>query len=90
MSELGPAVPAARLPCTTISLPYEENAIMRARRCGDRAKVRELHKQLRSLPVGNPHDPGFRRLHYARYADDTLLGFTGPKAEEGRELARWP
>jgi group II intron reverse transcriptase/maturase len=58
-----------------------ENAIKRARRRGDLAKVRELHKQLRSLPVGNPHDPDFRRLHYARYADDTLLGFTGPKAE---------
>jgi hypothetical protein len=26
-------------------------------------------------------DPGYRRLHYARYADDTLFGFTGPKAE---------
>ena len=27
------------------------------------------------------NDPGYRRLHYARYADDTLFGFTGPKAE---------
>ena len=26
-------------------------------------------------------DPGYRRLHYARDADDTLFGFTGPKAE---------
>jgi hypothetical protein len=26
-------------------------------------------------------DPGYRRLHYVRYADDHLLGFTGPKAE---------
>ena len=26
-------------------------------------------------------DPGFRRLSYVRYADDVLLGFTGPKAE---------
>ena len=26
-------------------------------------------------------DPGYRRLHYLRYADDTLFGFTGPKAE---------
>ena len=27
------------------------------------------------------HDPGYRRLRYCRYADDTLLGFAGPKAE---------
>ena len=26
-------------------------------------------------------DPGYRRLRYCRYADDHLLGFTGPKAE---------
>src|SRR5712691_11498032 len=28
-------------------------------------------------------DPGYRRLRYVRYADDELLGFTGPKAEAG-------
>ena len=33
------------------------------------------------LPVGDPHDPGYRRLRYSRYADDHLLGFIGPKAE---------
>ena len=42
------------------------NAIRRARRHGDRSAVRELRKQLRSLPAGDQHDPGFRRLHYAR------------------------
>lgn len=26
-------------------------------------------------------DPGFRRLHYIRYADDFILGFIGPKIE---------
>ncbi|WP_410050315.1 reverse transcriptase domain-containing protein [Actinomadura sp. HBU206391] len=26
-------------------------------------------------------DPGYRRLRYCRYADDSLLGFAGPKAE---------
>ena len=29
----------------------------------------------------DPGDPGYRRLRYTRYADDHLLGFTGPKAE---------
>ena len=43
--------------------------------------VRELRQQLRSLPSGDPRDPGYRRLRYVRYADDHLLGFTGPKAE---------
>lgn len=51
-----------------------------ARKCGDRAKVRDLRKQLRRHPVGDPSDPGFRRLRYSRYADDHLLGFIGPKA----------
>jgi len=58
-----------------------ENAIARARRRGDRATARQLRKRLRSLPSGDPDDPGFRRLRYVRYADDHLLGFTGPKAE---------
>jgi hypothetical protein len=53
----------------------------RARKRGDHAAARELRKQLRGLPDGNPQDPGYRRLRYARYADDHLLGFTGPKAE---------
>jgi hypothetical protein len=53
----------------------------RAHKRGDHATARELRKQLRSMPSGDPRDPGFRRLRYVRYCDDTLLGFTGPKAE---------
>ena len=64
------------------------NAIARARKRGDRAAVRELRKQLRSLPSQDPHDPGYRRLRYIRYADDHLLGFTGPKAEAEEIKAR--
>ena len=52
-----------------------------ARRCGDRAAARDLGKQLRRLPSKDPMDPGYRRLRYLRYADDHLLGFTGPRAE---------
>jgi hypothetical protein len=36
---------------------------------------------MRALPSGDPKDPGYRRLRYLRYADDHILGFTGPKAE---------
>lgn len=43
--------------------------------------VRELRQRVRRLPSGDPQDPGYRRLRYIRYADDHLLGFTGPKAE---------
>jgi len=57
------------------------SAARRARSRGDRAKARELRKQQRGLPTGDPRDPGYRRLRYTRYADDHLLGFTGPKAE---------
>ena len=52
-----------------------------ARRNGDRAAARELAKQKRAVPCGDPMDPGYRRLFYLRYADDHLLGFIGPKAE---------
>ncbi len=53
----------------------------RARKRGNRASARELLRQMRAVPCGDPMDPGYRRLRYCRYADDQLLGFTGPKAE---------
>jgi group II intron reverse transcriptase/maturase len=58
-----------------------KNGVAYARRCGRRATARDLRRQLRQLPVGDPRDPAFRRLRYSRYADDHLLGFIGPKAE---------
>ena len=56
-------------------------AMVQGRKEGDRAKVCELRRQLRRLPVHDPYDPGYGRLRYSRYADDHLLGFTGPRAE---------
>jgi group II intron reverse transcriptase/maturase len=58
-----------------------ESAVRHARRHGDRAAARELLRRQRSMPSMDPQDPGYRRLRYTRYADDALLGFTGPKAE---------
>src|SRR5450755_3136087 len=58
-----------------------KGAAFRARRRGDYAAARALRKQQHSLPSVDPQDPGYRRLRYVRYADDILLGFTGPKAE---------
>ncbi len=63
-----------------------------ARIHGKRAAARDLGKQLRTLPSSDPMDPGYRRLRYVRYADDHILGFTGPKAEAEEikaELARF-
>ncbi|WP_207401264.1 reverse transcriptase/maturase family protein, partial [Actinomadura roseirufa] len=59
-------------------------AATKARRRGDRATARELQKLQRTLPSMDPADPGYRRLRYVRYADDTLLGFAGPKADAER------
>jgi group II intron reverse transcriptase/maturase len=58
-----------------------KHRLARARKRGDHAAARTLRKQLRSLPSKDLMDPGYRRLRYARYADDILLGFIGPKAE---------
>ena len=65
------------------SLAYRkvERDLAKARRAGDRAAARSLRRELFSLPSQDPDDPGYRRLRYLRYADDHLLGFTGPKAE---------
>jgi len=59
-----------------------------ARKHGDRAAARDLEKQMRTLPSSDPMDPGYRRLRYLRYADDHILGFTGPKAEAEQIKAR--
>ena len=58
-----------------------KSRLRRAREHGDRAEARDLEKQMRALPYGDPMDPGYRRLRYVRYADDHILGFIGPKAE---------
>src|SRR5258708_12467513 len=41
--------------------------------------VRELRKQLRRLPAGDPQDPGYRRRRYIRDADDHPPGSTRPR-----------
>jgi hypothetical protein len=55
---------------------------------GDRKRASALRKQTRRLPSKDPQDPGYRRLRYCRYADDHLLGFTGPRTEAEQIKAR--
>jgi group II intron reverse transcriptase/maturase len=59
------------------------NAKLRwARERGDSPeKLRPLLAARRKVRDGDPHDPDFRRLHYIRYADDFLLGYTGPRKD---------
>jgi hypothetical protein len=44
-------------------------ALARARRRGDRSQARQLRQRMRSIPSTDPHDLGYRRLRYCRYAD---------------------
>jgi RNA-directed DNA polymerase len=47
-------------------------AMRNAERRGDRAAAKALRRQLRTLPSVDPRDPGYRRLRYVRYADDSV------------------
>ena len=51
------------------------------RKKGDYTLAMQLRKQMQQLPAVDPFDPEYRRLRYVRYADDFVLGFSGPKAE---------
>ena len=70
----------------------KRSQMRRARDGGDQEMARQLRRELRQIPSGDPQDPGYRRLRYTRYADDHLLGFTGPKTEAAAikdQLARF-
>jgi group II intron reverse transcriptase/maturase len=62
--------------------------LARTRHGTDRAVTRSQAKRLRSIPSGDPMDPGYRRLQYLRYADDHILGLIGSKAEAEQIKAR--
>lgn len=54
---------------------------MQAKEKLDFKEVKRLTQELRRIPSGDPTDPNYRRLRFIRYADDFLLGFTGPREE---------
>jgi len=53
-------------------------------------EYRDLGVQMRKLPSLDPNDPNFVRVRYVRYADDWVVGITGPKqlAKEIKEKVR--
>jgi group II intron reverse transcriptase/maturase len=56
-------------------------AARKQRMAGQPERAKALRRQAQRLPSRDPNDPNFRRLWYARYADDWLLGFSGPREE---------
>ena len=80
-TQLLPQYNRGRLRKTNPAYKRVENVLSRARKRGERDTVRTLTQVRRTLPSQDPNDPGYRELRYVRYADDVLLGFSGPKAE---------
>lgn len=62
---------------------YERlSALMRyAKKRGKIDRYQQLERQRRQLPAKDTYDPNYRRLKYVRYADDFILGFSGPYSE---------
>lgn len=70
--------------------PVYKQMLDRARyleRTGRREEAKTLRQELQRLPSRDPTDPDYRRLRYLRYADDFLLGFSGPR-DEAEEIKR--
>jgi group II intron reverse transcriptase/maturase len=61
------------------------NVARMKRIAGDGKEAKVLRQQAQHMPSRDPFDPNFRRLWYVRYADDWLLGFSGPR-EEAEEI----
>jgi len=53
----------------------------RLEKTGHQDEANLLRRQMKQMPSLDSMDPAYRRLRYVRYADDWLLGFSGPRCE---------
>ena len=63
------------------------NAARNKKIAGEHEQAEVFRRQAQHMPSRDPNDPHFRRLWYVRYADDWLLGFSGPR-EEAEEIKK--
>src|SRR5215813_5983175 len=64
-----------------LAYKWKANQAAYYRSKGNLERAETIRREMQQLPSGNPHDPGYRRLRYMRYADDILLGLIGPVTE---------
>jgi hypothetical protein len=57
------------------------NDALRKKNKGYKEEAKALRRKAQQMPARDPNDPNFRRMRYVRYADDWLIGFSGPRKE---------
>jgi group II intron reverse transcriptase/maturase len=51
-------------------------------------RIKQLDRQRKTMPSGDPQDPHYKRVHYVRYADDSLIGVIGSRADADQVMAQ--
>src|SRR6266498_733719 len=51
-------------------------------------RIKQLDRERKTMPSGDPQDPHYKRVHYVRYADDSLIGVIGSRAEADQVMAQ--